>query len=191
MKVKETIDDLEFKEFLAEEKFSDERIKASVEKIEKGLNVGKDGRYAKIGKIEGEKYSPKVQGSKKSYNELANKATSIRKGLLLGAYIGKSKEEKRKNIPSRLTQLRNITNKMRFHKNIVNKMASKESSKKEHEVAMAKLREPTTKKLAKEKWEKKEAKRQVKGAKAKRKSDWEKRVKSHVEKTRSLADFKE
>jgi hypothetical protein len=183
MKVKETVllieENKEFEDFLMAEEFSDKKIEAAVSKVGKGLDV-ENKRFKKIGKIGGEQYSKKVQGSKKSYNELVDRANQIRKEIYSGAYKDK--------IPQKLTQLRNVVSKMRMHKKIVDKFATSEASKKEHEVAMKKLGAPARKAVAKEEAAKKRAKRHAKGEKAIKRSAWEKRVKDY---TSGLASFKE
>ncbi len=189
MKIQETIDDFEFQQLLNEEKFSDERLKSILGKIEKGIDVGRDGKYTKIGKIEGEARSTNVQGAKKSYAEIADQANEIRKGLLSGAYSGSSKKEKNQNVPHKLNQLRNLLKKMKFHKKMLEKY-SDESSKKEYEADLEKkLRKPIRDKFAFEEKVKKAEKKMVKGAKTKRKADWENRVKENLNKNYRMANF--
>jgi len=182
MNIKETVllieEENEIDELLNEE-FSDKKIEILINKIGKGLE-SENKRFKKIGKIGGEQYSKAVQGSKKSYNELVDRANQIRKEIYSGAYKDK--------IPQKMTQLRNTVKKMKFHKGITLKAAGKEASKKEHEVATAKLRAPIAKKVAKEEAAEKRAKKYAKGEKAVKKAAWEKRVKDHVS---GLAAFKE
>ena len=158
MKVKETIDDIEFDallQMIKEEKESDTYVRKAVEKI------GSGAKYVKIGALRGESLSPDLSQWKKSHDADVSKAEKIKKTLLSG--IGDKDK-----IANLVKELRSLTSNIKSLRKKIDKNVGKAAAKPE------KLRVSRARKSAAETeaYEKKS----VKDYKKAKKSDWKKRV---------------